>query len=434
MNRLSPVSAGFVVTPSYRTYVLAVLWIAGMLSFLDRQVFSVLLQSIKNEMHLTDTELGLIGGFAISLFYATFGLLLGTMSDRFNRRNILAVCVAVWSVMTALCGAASNFATLFLARVGVGVGESGGTPASAAILADYYPPSKRGSAFAILGTAIPGGVFVGFLVGGWIDHFFGWRWAFAAVGLPGLILAVVLMMTLREPPRGHSENRKDFTSGVSFSETLTYYWSVRTYRHLTMAMALFSLGALASGVWMPAFYQRVYGMDSAVVATWLGFIYGIGGIVGSLLGGKVTDVVVKRTGDVKWYLGIPAVVMACMLPLAFVVFLSSSPYPALLILIVFVVLQHMPLGPQNAMMQSLAGLRMRAQIAAVMGFLANAIPSGLGPYIVGAASDHFTPTYGNDTLRYAILGAVLLSFGWAAIHYYLASQTLRRDLAMAKEF
>ncbi len=433
MNRLNPVALGFKVTPAYRKYVLAILWLAGMLSFLDRQVFSVLLQSIKNEMGLSDTELGLIGGFAISLFYATFGLILGNMSDRFNRRNILAGCITVWSVMTALCGAAAGFASLFLARVGVGVGEAGGTPASAAILADYYPPSKRSQAFAILGTSIPGGVFVGFLLGGWIDRFFGWRWAFAAVGLPGLILAVVVMLTLREPTRGHSENRKDFAGGVSFLETLKYFWSVRTYRHLTMGMGLFITGALGSGIWIPAFFQRVHGMDTAVVATWLGFIYGFGGIAGALIGGKIADVVVKKTGNPAWYLRVPAVTLACMLPFGVFVYLSPWAYPALLVQIVFVVLQHTPLGPQNAMMQGLAGLRMRAQIAAIMGFLANAIPAGLGPFLVGVASDHFTPIYGNDTLRYAILAVVLVAFGWGSIHYYLASRTLGRDLALARE-
>ena len=434
MNRMNPVGTGFKVTSAYRNYVLAVLWVAGMLSFLDRQVFSVLLQSIKNEMRLSDTELGIIGGFAVSLFYATFGLLLGNMSDRLNRRNILASCIAVWSVMTALCGSAVSFITLFLARVGVGIGESGGTPASAAILADYYPPAKRSNAFAILGTSIPSGVFVGFLIGGWINKYFGWRWAFAAVGLPGLILAVVVMLTLREPPRGHSENRQDFKSGVSFPETLKYYWSVRTYRHLTMAMGLFTMGALGSGVWMPAFFERVHHMDSAIVATWLGFIYGLGGIAGALLGGRIADFFVKKTNDVQWYMRVPAVALTCILPLSFFVYLSPAPYAALAVQIVFVVLQHMPLGPQNAMMQSLAGLRMRAQIAALMGFLANAIPAGLGPYFVGAASDHFTPIYGNPTLRYAILGVVLISFGWSAVHYYLASKTLTKDLAAAKEF
>jgi predicted MFS family arabinose efflux permease len=434
MNRMSPVGTGFKVTPGYRGYVLAILWIAGMLSFLDRQVFAVLLESIKREMTLSDTELGLIGGFAISVFYATFGLILGNMSDRLNRRNILAGCIAVWSVMTALCGLAVSFATLFLARVGVGVGESGGTPASAAILADYYPPSKRSSVFAILGTSIPGGVLVGFLVGGWINEFFGWRAAFATVGLPGLILAVVVMATLREPPRGYSENRRDFQSRVNFVETLKYFWAVKTYRHLTMALALFATGALGSGVWVPAYFQRVYGMTSAEIGTWLGLIYGVGGIAGALLGGKVADYLIKRRGDVRWYLRMPAIVLVCILPLSFFAFLAPTRYPALVVLVGFVVLQHMPLGPQNAMMQSLAGLRMRAQIAAVTGFLAGAIPSGLGPYIVGAASDHFTPIYGDTALRYAILGVVVVSFGWSAVHYYLASKTLAQDLATAKEF
>ena len=434
MNRMSPGSVGFKVTPAYRNYVLAVLWLAGLLSFLDRQVFAVLLESIKQDMQLSDTELGLIGGFAISLFYATFGLILGNMSDRFNRRTILAGCVTVWSIMTAVCGLASNFVTLFLARVGVGVGEAGGTPASASILADYFPPSKRSTAFAILGMSIPGGVLVGFLGGGWINQFFGWRVAFAAVGLPGVLLALVIMLTLREPPRGHSENRKDFQSSANFLETLKYFWSVKTYRHLTMAIGLFTMGAMGSGIWIPAYFNRVHGLSSAEVGTWLGLIYGIGGMTGALTGGTIADYFVRKTGNVRWYLRTPAIALSCILPLAFFVYLSPTPYPAFAVQAVIVVLMHMPIGPNNSMMQGLAGLRMRATIAALMGFLTNAIPSGLGPLIVGMASDHFTPVYGNDTLRYAILGTVLLSFGWGAVHYYFASRTLTEDLAKATEF
>ena len=434
MNRMSPVSIGFKVTPVYRNYVLWILWLAGVLSFLDRQVFSVLLESIKADMRLTDTELGLIGGFAISVFYATFGLILGNMSDRFNRRNMLAACVTVWSVMTAVCGLATSFVTLFLARVGVGVGEAGGTPASASILADYFPPHRRSTAFAILGMSIPSGVLIGFLGGGWVNEFFGWRAAFAAVGLPGVIVAGIIYFTLREPPRGYSENRKDFQSGPKFIETLKYYLSIKTYRHLTMAIALFSLGALGSGVWAPAFFQRVHGLSSGEAGTWLGLIYGLGGMAGALFGGTVADYLVKKTGNVKWYFRMPAICLLGILPLAVFVYLSASPYPAFFVLILFVVLQHMPLGPANAMMQSLAGLRMRATIAAIMGFLTSALPSGLGPLIVGMASDHFTPIYGNETLRYAILGTVVVAYGWSAIHYYLASQTLAKDLAAAKDF
>ncbi len=433
MNRMSVVSIGFKVTPGYRNYVLAILWVAGVFSFLDRQVFSVLLESIKADMRLTDTELGLIGGFAISLFYAIFGLILGNISDRFSRRNMLAACVALWSLMTAVCGLANNFATLFLARVGVGVGEAGGTPASASLLADYFPPQRRSTAFAVLGMSIPGGVLVGFMVGGVVNEYFGWRAAFAAVGLPGLLVAAIIRLTLREPPRGYSENRRDFETGPKFIETLKYYLSVKTYHHLTMGTALFALGALGSGVWAPAYFQRVYGLSSGEAGIWLGLIYGIGGMGGALTGGLLSDFIVKKTGDVKWHFLMPAASLLGVLPFAAFIYLSSSAYPAFVALIAFVILQNMPMGPANAMMQSLAGLRMRATIAAIMGFLTSALPAGLGPLIVGMASDRFTPVYGHDTLRYAILGTVVVAYSWSALHFYLASRTLARDLAAAQE-
>ena len=174
----------FTITRPYRLYVLGLLLAVYLFSFLDRQILSVLLQSIKLEFRFSDTQLGLLGGMAFALFYSTLGIPIAWLADQFNRRNIIAIAMALWSAMTALCGMATGFASLFLTRVGVGVGEAGGMPPSYSLISDYFPPERRGLALAVLGMGVPLGVLVGFLVGGWVNEFFGWRTAFMVVGIP----------------------------------------------------------------------------------------------------------------------------------------------------------------------------------------------------------------------------------------------------------
>ena len=194
----------FVVSDRYRYYVLALLICVGICSWIDRNIFSILLQPIKQEFHFTDTQLGLLGGIAFGLFYATVGLPIAWLADRYNRRKIITIALALWSVMTACSGLANGFGSLFLARVGVGLGEAGGSPPSQSLVSDYFPPERRAFAMGILFMYIPLGFMFGFLIGGWINQFFGWRAAFMVVGLPGLALALLVRFTLKEPPRGFS--------------------------------------------------------------------------------------------------------------------------------------------------------------------------------------------------------------------------------------
>src|SRR5690606_22118481 len=225
-------AAAGVASRAYRAYVLALLIAVGVLGWIDRNVFAILLQSIKAELALADTELGLLGGAAFGIFYATVGLPIARLADRTNRRTLLAVSLTLWSVMTALCGAAAGFATLFLARVGVGIGEAGGTPSSHSLLADYFPPERRGFAFAVLSLYIPLGFALGYLGGGWLNEAFGWRAAFAIVGLPGVLVAFVVRLTLREPRRGAAEQAADTGAPPPLRASLRHFWRVRALRHL----------------------------------------------------------------------------------------------------------------------------------------------------------------------------------------------------------
>ena len=192
-------------SPAYLRYALGLLCVVYVVNFVDRQVLSILLQSIKEDLGLSDLQLGLLSGTAFGLFYATLGIPIARLADRFSRKGVIAVCLALWSAMTALCGTASGFATLLLYRVGVGVGEAGGSPPAHSMISDYFPPERRASALGVFSLGVPLGILVGFLAGGWLDEALGWRLAFVVVGLPGVVLAVVVALTLREPPRGHSE-------------------------------------------------------------------------------------------------------------------------------------------------------------------------------------------------------------------------------------
>ena len=420
----------FRFSSTYRNYVVALVWLVLLLRFVDLQIIAVLLESIKAEFKFSDTQLGLLSGVAFALFYAILGIPIAWLADRYNRRNIIAVAIGVWSFMTALCGMATGFVSLFLARVGVGIGEAGGTPPSYSLISDYVPPQKRSTIFAILNTSTPFGVFVGFMIGGWVSQYYGWRAAFMVVGIPGIIVALLIRFTLREPPRGFSENREVEQQHPPLKETLWFLFRLRSYRHIVLATSIITLGAIGSGIWIPSFFIRVHGMGVAEVGTWLAFIYGGGGLLGTTLGGILSDRLTHKTGDQRWSMWLCAITTICILPFAFFVYLWPNPITALLVHIGTTILMHAFLGPSYGTVQSLAGVKRRAMAAAINLLFLNLIALGLGPLIVGMASDYFNARFGNDALRYSILSVVVVAFTWASVHFYLAAKTLRKDLAL----
>lgn len=426
-------AATFVVTEGYRRYVLALLVLVGVCNFVDQQIFAILLQPIKQEFGFSDTQLGLLGGLAFSLFYATVGFPIAWLAERYSRRNIIAVAVGLWSAMTALCGLATGFVSLFLARVGVGVGEAGGLPPSQSLLADYFPPERRGTALAVLGTIFPIGGMIGFLVGGWVTHYYGWRMALAVVAVPGLLLALIVRLTLREPPRGFSEKQPVTGPPPPFFSTVVYLLSNRSWRNIMFGGTLFGMAAWGATTWVPAYFIRTHGMTPAEIGTWLAFVIGSAGIVGALLGGNITDRVVRKTGDARWYMWISAGALLAAVPFAFFTYLWPQPVPALLVMIVPLVLANMFIGPFGAMLVGLAGPKQRAISAALFLFLNSVIGTGLGPLAVGIISDIFSEDYGVNSLRYSILTLVLIANTWAALHFYLGGRYLREDLAAAQQ-
>ena len=426
----APDDSAFRVSRGYLNYVVAFLWVVMLLRFVDLQIVAVLLESIRREFEVSDTLLGLMTGSAFAIFYGTLGVPIAWLADRYNRRNIIVASVGLWSAMTALCGLAGSFTSLFIARMGVGVGEAGGQPPAYSLVSDYVPPEKRSSVFAILNSSVPFGVFCGFIIGGWVNQHYGWRAAFMVVGLPGVLIALLIWLTVREPPRGLSENRTD-VAPVPLGESLGYLWRTRSYRHLVLATTIFTLGAIGSGIWIPSFFVRVHGMASAEVAVWLAFIYGGGGVLGAMLGGYLADRLVARNNDKRWYTWLSAIAAAAILPFSFFVYLWPDPVTALLVHIGTTILMHSWMGPAYGTVQSVAGLPRRAMAAAVNGFAVNLLALGLGPLIVGAASDYFNARFGENSLRYSILAVVVVCYSWAALHFFLASRTLRQDLAAA---
>jgi MFS family permease len=422
-------SARFIASPLYRAYVLVLLVSVGIAGWVDRNVLAVLLQSIKLDLAFSDTELGLLGGVAFGVFYATVGLPIAWLADRTNRRSLIAVAVGLWSVMTAACGLAGGFPALFLARVGVGIGEAGGSPPSQSLVSDYFGPERRARAFGVLYLQIPLGFVVGYWLGGWLDGLVGWRLAFVLVGLPGVALALLVRLTLREPPRGNLEVVSAAeTASTSLASTLRFFVAHRPLRYLSLAGAAHGIGAFAAALWLPAYFMRTFAVTGATAGAWLALAYGCGGTAGVLCGGQIADAFVRSTRNARWYAWACSIVIAATLPCTALTYLAAAPMVAVAALIVATFLGHMFLGPVAALLQGLAGVHRRAMVAAFYLFLVNLVSMGVGPTAVGLASDRFATTFGGDALRWALFAVVTLTSVLASGLFWLAGRSVPREL------
>ena len=409
----------------YAHYVLGVLFVVYVFNFIDRQILAILLQPIKQDLHASDTAMGFLTGFAFAIFYAVAGIPIARFADRRGRSIVIAAGLAVWSAMTAASGLAQTFFQLAAARVGVGVGEAAGSPPAHSLLSDYFPLRRRGAAMAVYSAGVPVGVLFGYVIGGWINEFFGWRRAFFVVGLPGLALAVVVRLTVHDAPRGRADGLHDGGAVDSPAEVFRYLWRLRSFRQLSLGAALHAFAGYGITAWTPAFLIRVYGMSTGEVGTWLGLIAGIAGGTGAILGGVAADRLAAR--DVRWNMWLPALAVVGALPFATLGFLSPQRVPALLLLTPSTFLGAMWFGPTMAMTQSLAKLRMRAVASAILFFIISLIGLGLGPQVIGILSDALAASYGKEAIRYALVLAGMANVG-AALHYVLAARTLRSDL------
>lgn len=404
----------------YRWYVLALLWWVALLRFVDLQILAVLLEPIRAEFLLSDTELALLGGLAFALFYGVLGLPVAWLADRFDRRLIIATAVTLWSLMTTLCGFATSFTTLFAARMGVGIGEAGAYPPSTSLLADYFPPRLRGRAYAILAAAIPAGVFVGYLLGGMVSARWGWRAALMVVGLPGILLGLLVLLGVREPPRGGFDAPQDCIA-PAFLSCLRSLLRERVYRHVVAGACLFTLGATGSGIWIASYFIRHHGLGSAEIGLWLALLYGGGGMCGALIGGWLGQRLGRHPGDMSAYASVCRWSLLGTLPFVPLVFLNTAPHAALLWHLPVVVLMHMNTGPVLTLIQQSAGPSRRAVAHAVSVLVSNVIALPLGPLCVGMFSDYFTPKMGTMAMGVGIAVLLVVSWAWSAWHFRQAA-------------
>ena len=413
-----------------RYYAVGLLTIVYTFNFIDRQLLAILQESIKADLSLMDWQLGLLTGFAFALFYVTAGIPIARWADNSNRRNIVALAVGIWSFMTAISGLVQNYLQLLLARVGVGVGEAGGSPPSHSIISDIFPPESRASALAFYSTGVNIGILFGFLAGGWLNEIFGWRTAFFVVGVPGILVAIIVRFTLAEPIRGLSENRDvSEADNVPFLDVLKLLWSRASFRHIALGAALNAFAGYSTSNWTASFFIRTHEMSTGELGTWLAGIMGLGGAIGVFFGGVIAERLARRSA--AWYMRVPAITGLICVPFMVGVYVVDDPYAALMLSIVPGVLFNVYLGNALAMTHGLVGLRMRALASAILFFILNIIGLGMGPWAIGLFSDMLSDTHGIDSLRYAMLYLLPAAMAWSVVHLFLASRHLEKDLAAA---
>ena len=437
------VSPSETISTNYRRYALTLLFLVYTLNFVDRQIVNILAELIKRDLHLTDWQLGSLTGLSFALFYATLALPIARLAERSNRAKIVAISAIVWSAFTALCGAAHSFAQLFLARVGVGVGEAGCTPASQSLISDYVPREKRASAMALFSLGIPAGSLVGMALGGLVADSLGWRMSFALVGIPGVLLGILTYFTLPEPRKLAAVATVD-TKTTNLKQALHTLRTKKTYVWLTTAMAFMSFGTYGQLAFQSSYFLRNHtgGLDrlasqldgaigvqlgtTGFLGVVLGLVIGVFGAVGTWMGGWLSDRAGKT--NVKAYVTIPAI-SAFLLPLSiFATYVSSNTVLVLTLIGMPMLLQSIYYGPLFGTVQSLVDPRTRATASAILLFFANLVGLGLGPLVIGVVSDILTPSLGSgDAIRWSLIimsGVYFLAMG----AFLMARRTIEHDI------
>ena len=386
----------------YRNYVLIMLTLVYVFNFIDRQLIVILQESIKKELNLSDTQLGLLSGFTFAIFYVTLGIPIARIADKTNRKNTVAISLALWSAMTALSGLARNFVQLLLARIGVGVGEAGGSPPAHALISDYFPPEKR------------------------LNQHLGWRTAFFVVGVPGIIFSILFYASVKEPKRGATDLNAGSPADQSLGNVLRRLYSTNTFVYLALATGLHVFCIYGLINWAPSFLMRLHGMKSSDLGALLGPIFGIGGAIGSFAGGFLTDYFGKK--DKSWYLKIPAYSIILSIFFAAGALFLRDTTSSIICLGCCAALQSMYLGPSIAVAHSLVPASMRSLTSAVLFFVLNLIGLGLGPLVVGMISDQLAPSLGMESLRWA-LSIIIVVGALSTILFFISARKLVVDLA-----
>jgi len=413
------------VTPGYARLVLAMLLLVYTFNFLDRQILGILVQPIKADLGLTDTQLGALGGIAFALLYSTLAIPLAIVADRTSRTWVVTISLTVWSGFTALCGLATGFWSLFLYRLGVGVGEAGGVAPSYAIIADYFPPERRGRALAIYSLGIPIGLAMGAILGGYIAATVDWRWAFIIVGLAGVAIAPIFRLVVKEPKRGGADpvaaapvERAPVSAVFAILARKPSFWL------MAFAASMSSLCGYGLAFWTPSLLMRSFDFDIIQASQFLGSLLLVGGTIGVFAGGWLADRLGSKDRGV--YAKLPAIAWLITLPLFAAGFWSTSPWTAWFLLLIPNGLNILWLGPVVTAVQNLVPAHMRATASACFLFINNLIGLGLGSWVMGAMSDAMAAEFGNESLRYSLIAATGF-YLIAAVLMILAVRPLRKD-------
>lgn len=413
----------------YSYFVLGVLTLVYTFNFIDRQIIAILSPAIKEDLGLSDSMLGLLKGLAFAVLYTTLGIPIAWLADRWNRVNIIAISLALWSGFTALSGLTTTATQLALARIGVGIGEAGCSPPAHSLISDYFPKEKRASALAIYSLGIPFGQMFAFLAGGWVLQELGWRNAFFVVGIPGVLLAVIMKLMIREPIRGSQDVAAKNVQPVKFADGLKKLMTIPTYWGVIAGVTFASFTGYGTGLWIVDFYRRTYELSYVEITVPLALLNGVAYGIGTYLGGYLTDRLGKKgKGAYGW---VPALGMLLTIPCGWLSLWSPNALGAFLWSAPFLIGLGMYLGPGFSLVQTLAPIKLRAFATAFFFLILNLIALGFGPLWVGALSDIFAADFGEVTgLRIAMTtlgGFSLLS----AISFYWTSRKLPADWAKA---
>lgn len=426
-----------VYSTRYRGVVLALLVTAYTFNFVDRTIIATIGQAIKADLKISDTQLGLLGGLYFALLYTLLGIPIARLAERFSRVNIISAAIVIWSGFTALCGFAGNFASLAAFRFGVGFGEAGLSPPSHSLISDYFEPKKRATALSIYSFGIPLGTMIGAVVGGYLAQNFSWRIAFMIVGLPGVIIAILIKLIIKEPARGHSEPDAEhpvspedlapaappFSIGREFKElgavagTLFGKWPVL---NMVLGVTIASFGSYGSGQFVPPYFTRTFGLNYAEVGLITGLVGGFSSGIGTLLGGFITDKMSKRSA--RWYSLTPAIGLTIATPIYIAAYLQPSWQTAALILLIPGIFHYTYLGPTFGVVQNMVDTRRRATATALLFFFLNLIALGGGPPFTGWVIDHFAQFNFTHSGAHGI---------WASIQQMFAGGSAGHDFAAA---
>jgi predicted MFS family arabinose efflux permease len=444
------------VSPSLATdkqssplWVLILFTVVSMFGFVDRIIVQVLVQPIKGELHVSDADMGLLGGMTFAVLYAVLSIPIARLAEQRNRIAIISISTALWSLATAVSGLATQFSQLLLARVGVGVGEAAGSPATASVIADYFPRQRRASAMAIYGLAIPMGALLGGSAGGFIALHWGWRAAFVIVGLPGALLAVMQWLTIREPARGQNDPGIDVSATPPFAAVLRRFRDRPSLLNIIFGAMLATTAGYGVSYFLSAYLTRRFGLDYAHAGLVFGLITGIPASLSFLAGGFLSDWAGRRRA--YWYALIPAIGAALCAPFYIAAVHADTWMIAAALLSIGALCQYAYVPACAAITQNMMEPRMRASATAVTGLIYTLIGQGLGPLLVGASSDHFARRAFTGHFDLACHTAVIvpgpacnqaatsglemaltlwpLLYLWSGVHLALGARTLGRDLA-----